>query len=162
MRAAEKYQAGKLSARGFSLIELMVVIAVIGILAGIAYPNYTDYINKSHRINAQSELLQLASTQEKIFLNSTTYTPTLVGTYNGTPAGGLGLTVARTDGGTGRYDLTMTVTPAGCDGVAVACTAFTLIAAPRSGQNKDVFGTMSLASNGTKTRNLEATPKTGW
>jgi type IV pilus assembly protein PilE len=162
MSATKKYQTGKLSAEGFSLIELMVVIAVIGILAGIAYPNYTDYIYKSHRANAQSELLQLASVQEKIFLNANSYTPTLVGLYNGTGAGGLGATVARTDGGTGRYDLGLTVTPAGCDGVATACTAFTLIATPRAGQNKDAFGTMSLAGNGTKTRNIEATAKTGW
>jgi type IV pilus assembly protein PilE len=150
-----KFRQFMVGSKGFTLIELMVVIAIIGILSAIAYPNYTDYILKGHRTNAQSELLQLAGTQERIFLNSNSYSPTLVGIYNGTGAGGLGLTAARTEGGTGRYDLSMTMTPLGCAGtLASPCQAFVILAAPRPGQSKDSFGTMSLATNGTKTRNV--------
>ncbi|WP_338561426.1 type IV pilin protein [Acinetobacter sp. KS-LM10] len=47
--------------RGFSLIELMCVVAIIGILTVIAYPSYQEHIRKTKRVEAQSEILALAS-----------------------------------------------------------------------------------------------------
>ena len=59
--------------RGFTLIELMIVVAVIGILAAIAYPSYQDYIRKARRIDAQSVMLDIQLLQEKYRVNNPSY-----------------------------------------------------------------------------------------
>lgn len=65
------------SLKGFTLIELMIVIAVIGILAAIAWPNYQDYLIKSRRAQAQSDMLKIQLGLEKWRANNSTYTATL-------------------------------------------------------------------------------------
>ncbi len=59
--------------QGFTLIELMIVVAVIGILASIAYPSYQDYIRKARRIDAQSVMLDIQLQQEKYRVNHVSY-----------------------------------------------------------------------------------------
>lgn len=67
MRQARNY-------RGFTLIELMIAVAVIGILASIAYPSYTEFIFRSNRTEAQTELMRLANLQEQRFVDWRAYT----------------------------------------------------------------------------------------
>ena len=58
---------------GFTLIELMVVVAVVAILAAVAYPTYTSHLAKMHRTQAQSYLMQVAQRQQQYFLDSREY-----------------------------------------------------------------------------------------
>jgi len=58
---------------GFSLIELMISVAIIGILAGIAYPSYTEYVLKGKRGDAKAALLSVQLAQEKYRANNTAY-----------------------------------------------------------------------------------------
>ncbi len=60
-------------ARGFTLIELMIAIAVLGILLAIAVPNYTKYVRESRRAQAQSEMLQMRVGMEKWRANKISY-----------------------------------------------------------------------------------------
>lgn len=59
--------------RGFSLIELMIVVAILGVLAGIAYPSYQDYVRRGVRAGAQSYLSDLAQAQELRYQNARAY-----------------------------------------------------------------------------------------
>ena len=63
----------KKAQKGFTLIELMVVVAIIGILARIAYPNYTDYVKRGKAAEATSTLANLKSRMEQYFQDNKTY-----------------------------------------------------------------------------------------
>jgi type IV pilus assembly protein PilE len=144
--------------RGFSLVEVMVVVAIIGILASIALPSYRQYVVRGSRVAAQAELLQLASLQEKIFLNSNSYAFGSTGVtdpYNGTATSGSGL--GRTSGQTsdGLYTLSLVTlsSAANCTGSgSVATTSgtqtFTLMAVPVSTGSQAGDGNICVSENG--------------
>ncbi|NHQ85710.1 prepilin-type N-terminal cleavage/methylation domain-containing protein [Iodobacter sp. HSC-16F04] len=58
---------------GFTLIEVMVTIAIVGILAAIAIPQYTDYVTRSRLVEAQSKLSDTRVRLEQFFVNNRTY-----------------------------------------------------------------------------------------
>lgn len=60
--------------KGFTLIEVMIVVAIIGILAGIAYPSYTEHVARSNRSEGQRELMRIANLMEQRFLDTRAYT----------------------------------------------------------------------------------------
>lgn len=58
---------------GFTLLEMMIVVAIIGVLAGIAYPNYIGHVQKTKRSDAKTALLALQQLQEKLRSNCNVY-----------------------------------------------------------------------------------------
>jgi type IV pilus assembly protein PilE len=116
--------------RGFTLIELMITVAVVAILAAVAIPSYQQHILKSRRAQAKADLVEAAQLLERYH--------TVQNTYVGFA---LPFTQSPRDGAS-RYTLSL--------GNASA-TAFTLTAAPGTTQSKDKCGTMTLDQVGRKT-----------
>lgn len=63
----------KIQMRGFTLIELMIVVAIIAILAAIAYPSYTDYVTRTRRAAAGACAMEAAHYMERYYTTKMTY-----------------------------------------------------------------------------------------
>jgi type IV pilus assembly protein PilE len=109
---------------GFTLIELMVVIAIVGILAAVAYPAYTSSVNKGNRADGIDSLVSLAGYMEEYYLNNDTY---------------VGSTVANSSSSDGLYTLSITSADA---------FSYTLTATPVKGDSE--CGNLTLNSLGQK------------
>ena len=69
---------------GMTLIELMIVVIVVTILASVAYPNYREYAARAKRNEAKAALLKIASNQERVYLQTGTFTEDLTALGFGT------------------------------------------------------------------------------
>lgn len=63
--------------RGFTLIELVIVVLIVAILAAVAIPSYRKYVIRSHRVDAQAALIDVAAREERYFYSKNAYTDSL-------------------------------------------------------------------------------------
>lgn len=118
---------------GFTLIELMITVAVIGILAAVAYPSYQDYVRRGNRSAAQTFMMTIAQRQEQYLLTNRSYATTI-------PA--LNLTPPTETNG--RYTISMSTTGTPPTGYIITAVA---IGAQAPDGN---LGNLTLSSSGVK------------
>lgn len=119
---------------GFTLIELMIAVAIVAILAAVAYPSYLNQVARSKRGAAQGFMMEVSAAQQRFLLDARQYTATL-------GAGGLAMTVPATV--SGGYNVTL----------AATATTFTVTATPQGRQatNDAQCGTLSINQLGVQT-----------
>lgn len=133
---------GKHRQSGFTLIEIMIVVAIIGILASIAYPSYQEYVLRGNRVEGMALLNDAAARQERYYAQNNTYADTVA--KLGIPA----------RSNNGLYTLAISDTTA---------STYTLTAAPGGAQVKDTkCGTLGLNQAGTKTKTGTAALSDCW
>lgn len=142
--------------KGFTLIEVMVVVAIVGILAAIAYPSYQQYVLRSGRADGKAKLMEVMQAQERYFSQNQEYAASL-----GTGENGLGYSTDA-NGAVGSESRKYNITTAACANKTLA-SCVVLSAAPVGGQaNDSECGTLTLDSTGIKTESGSGTVATCW
>ncbi len=122
---------------GFTLVELMIVIAIIGILTALAFPSYQGHLKTSRRADAKSALMGLANAMERHFTENNSYVGAAT---NGVPV--IFSATSPIDGDTVFYNLTVSLTQ----------TTYTLRATPVSGGSQSGNGFLELKHTDSKGR----------
>lgn len=120
--------------RGFTLVELAVIMAVVAILAAVAIPNYSEYVMRSHRSAVQSFISDVASRQSQFFLDRRNYAGTVAALNMAAPPADV----------TARYTVAIAV-------VAGPPGGFQVSATPIGTQATDRCGALTIDQAGTRT-----------
>lgn len=134
--------APRQAAPGFTLIELMIVVAVIAILAAIAYPSYQEQVRKSRRAQAKADLVEYAQVAERYFTANNTYT---------------GFTLPATKSPREAAAPTFYTLNAN-----VAARTFTMTATAAGAQASDRCGNLAITNTGVKTKTGSAALSECW
>jgi type IV pilus assembly protein PilE len=145
-----------LKKNGFTLIEVMIVVAILGVLASIAFPSYESYVRRSRRSEAAQLLAAIANRESQYLLDSRLYTNVI---------GATGLNV-----NTDRWTCTPSAAPTTCSNIAYDVTVavnngatpptFTATATAKNRQVSD--GNLTIDQTGAKVRQVGTGPNLGW
>lgn len=141
---------------GFSLIEVLIVVAIIGILAAIGYPSYQNYVVKGKRTLAKAELLKIAGQMEQYRANNKVY-PTVLTTL------GYGADPVLLDD-EGQETTTAADAVYSIDLTGVAARTYTIVATPKNAQATadTACANLSITQDGTKSETGTATVADCW
>ena len=144
-------------ARGFTLIELMIVVAIVGILAGIAYPSYMDHVRKGNRAKAQAFLMDVAQRQQAYLLIHREYAPDLqkLGYQDGSGGGALGADLQSLTSAYNIQGMTM-----GVDNGPPP--RFEMMLLPTSGTLQVEDGSLCLSNSGERSRHCNTVNEAPW
>jgi type IV pilus assembly protein PilE len=120
--------------RGFTLLELMIVLMIVSVLAAVAFPSYTRHVQRSRRTDAHSLLMRIAAEQERFYTQFNRYTANL-----GAPASSTNLGMAQVRSENGFY--TASAVLGNVD------QTYTLTATPIGQQSGDACGAITLGSS---------------
>jgi type IV pilus assembly protein PilE len=127
-------------ASGFTLIELMITVAVVAILAAIAFPSYAMFMKKSRRGDAEATLMDIAQREQQYLLDARTYAPTVAALNTTIPADV-----------SAYYTIQICQTTAPCAAPGGAPPTFAIIATPIAGTQQAGDFTLTLDNTGLKT-----------
>lgn len=138
-------------ASGFTLIELMIVVAIVAILASIALPSYNSYIAKARRADARTQLLAAAQFMQRFYAANDRFDQDRVS--NSVLGSGVGMPDSLRKSpadGTALYQLNTAITTAGSYTATVTTSAYTLTMAPITGGSAatDACGLFTITSEG--------------
>jgi len=109
-------------AKGFSLIELIVALAIVAILASIAIPEYSEYVNRARRSDAKAFLMQLTSDQESFYAQNFSYANSILAADQ--------LAYDNLLSTENHYTAVLAVQPAGCAAGVEACRTYSFTVSP--------------------------------
>ncbi len=136
-----KTLSSKTTQRGVTLLELMITVAIIGIIASVAYPSYQEFVMSSRRADGQATLMSFASAVERHFTINDSYVGIASGALPSAPAPSVFASEAPVDSNDKYYDLRVTV---------LTASTFTLSAVPKNAQSGDSCGTLTLTHTGAR------------
>lgn len=155
MRIGESIMAFRVNPRknrGFTLIELMIVVVIIGILAAIAFPSYNSYVARARRADARAQLLQIAQYMQRFYSANDSYSTNRAGANVLTvmPAN-----LLRSPGDTNTpavYQLNTAIAAPGTNAITASATDFTLTMSPVAGgpAANDPCGSFTLTAAGVR------------
>lgn len=138
-----------MKSRGFTLVEMLIVVLIIGLLAGIAFPGYQRYVLQAGRADGKAKLMEIMQAQERYYSQHQTYVVALNGSATANPPTGLGYAATPVPSDERRYNIAAAACGAAAGLTIASCVRLT---ATRAGAqaNDTECGNLTLDSRGAR------------